>query len=161
MKYKIDWNMRITFQSFIQLLPKVCTLLTITIVIYSYFALVLVKLYKDDFYECINYPENVKIVTKNDCFYWGGDWVQAVMNTSNILKSTLYLFLVATTEGWISLMQPAMNFNGPKLQPVLNSNSYISLFFIAFFFFGNLIMLNVFIGLSVSNLKRLKDICTG
>lgn len=47
MKYKADWNMRITFQSLIQLLPKVCTLLTITIVIYSYFALVLVKVYKN------------------------------------------------------------------------------------------------------------------
>lgn len=31
----------------------------------------------------------------------------------------------------------------------------------AFFFFGNLIMLNVFIGLSVSNFKRLKDKNTG
>ena len=58
MKYKMDWNMRITFQSLTQLIPKIFTLLTITIVIYSYFALVMVKIYKDDFYECINYTEN-------------------------------------------------------------------------------------------------------
>ena len=31
---------------------------------------------------------------------WGGRWVQRKMNVSNILKSLLYLFLLATTEGW-------------------------------------------------------------
>jgi hypothetical protein len=71
------------------------------------------------------------------------------------------LFLVATTEGWISLMTPMMNFRGEDLEPSYNSNQYINIFFVVFFFFGNLIMLNVFIGLSVSIFKVLKEKTTG
>ena len=55
LRYKSNWEMRMTFHSFVQLLPKVLTLLAITILMYGYFALVLVKVYKDDFYSCVNY----------------------------------------------------------------------------------------------------------
>lgn len=153
--------MRITYHSFIQLLPKVMTLLILTLLMYSYFALVLVKLYKDDLYYCVNFQEGKQILTKNECLLWGGDWVQQSVNVSNLLNSTFYLFSVATMEGWITLLYPAMSLAGEGMNPVKNANKYISSFFMAFFFFGNLIMLNVFIGLSVSNFKRLKDKNTG
>ena len=83
------------------------------------------------------------------------------MNTSNLFNSTLFLFLVATTEGWITLMQEMMNFVGEDYEPVLDTNKYICIFFVCFFFFGNLIMLNVFVGLSVTNFKFLREIITG
>lgn len=159
-RYKHDWNMRITLNSFLQLLPKVVTLLIITLLMYSYFALILVKLYRDDFYLCSNYNGD-QIVTKNDCLLQGGDWVQQSINVGNLFNSTLYLFYVATMEGWITLLYPVMNLAGNSLNPVLDANKYICIFFVFFFFFGNLIMLNVFIGLSVSNFKRLKGITTG
>lgn len=159
-RYKTDWGMRMTFHSFVALLPKVFTLLTVTILMYSYFALILVKTYKDDFFSCHNHLPTATINTQNDCLMWGGDWVQQSMNTSNLFNSLLFLFSVATMEGWISMMQPMMNLVGPGYEPVEDNNKYICLFFAFFFFFGNLIMLNVFVGLSVSNFKRLKDITT-
>lgn len=79
---------------------------------YSYFALVLVKLYKDDSYNCLNYNSSSSIVTKNDCLLWGGDWVQQSVNVGNLFNSTFYLFCVATMEGWITLLYPAMNLAG-------------------------------------------------
>lgn len=161
LRYKYDWGMRMTYHSFIQLLPKVFTLLFVTILMYSYFALVLVKSYKNDFYNCLNHDSSAAIVTKNDCLIWGGDWVQQSMNTANLFNSVLFLFSVATMEGWISLLQPMMNLAGPDNEPIVDNNKYICIFIAFFFFFGNLIMLNVFVGLSVSNFKRLKDITTG
>lgn len=104
--------MRITYHSFIQLLPKVFTLLIITMIMYSYFALVLVKLYKDDFYICYNHEPDIEIITRNDCLLWGGDWVQQTINVGNLLNSTLYLFYVATMEGWTSLLLPMMDLAG-------------------------------------------------
>lgn len=150
--------MRMTVLSFMKLLPKVLTLLTVTIVMYSFFALILVKCYKNYFYSCANNyaSTGLDIKTKLDCLNWGGDWIQMSMNTANLFNSTLFLFLVATTEGWIMLMQPMMNFVGEGYEPILDTNKYISIFFVCFFFFGNLIMLNVFVGLSVSNFKSLK-----
>lgn len=88
--------MRITYHAFVQLLPKVLTLLIITSIMYIYFALILVKLYKNDFYSCYNYYEQIDIITKEDCMLWGGDWVQNGINVSNILDSTLFLFSIAT-----------------------------------------------------------------
>ena len=46
-------------------------------------------------------------------------------------------------------------------EPVNGSNALISYFFSGFFFFGNMIMLNVLIGLSVYNLKKIKEQVTG
>lgn len=153
--------MRITYHSFIQLLPKVFTLLLITLLMYSYFALILVKLYKDDFYICTGFSGTSTVRDKKECLLWGGDWVQQSINVGNLFNSTLYLFFVATMEGWITLLYPMMNLAGQDNNPIRDNNKYISIFFVFFFFFGNLIMLNVFIGLSVSNFKRLKDKTTG
>ena len=83
------------------------------------------------------------------------------MNAANVFNSTLFLFLVATTEGWITIMTSMMNLAGTNQEPSYNKNQYINIFFVFFFFFGNLILLNVFIGLSVSNFKRLKEKTTG
>lgn len=76
MQYRRDWNMRMTFLSFMKLLPKVITLLLLTILMYSFFALLLVKIYKNHFYSCSDYSASAStIYTKWDCYDWGGDWV--------------------------------------------------------------------------------------
>ena len=54
-----------------------------------------------------------------------------------------------------------MNFSGPNYQPIRNNNKYINIFFVLFFFFSNLILLNVFLGVAISNFKNLKEIATG
>jgi hypothetical protein len=38
--------------AFWKLLPKIGNLLTITIIMYGFFAIILLKLYKNDFYYC-------------------------------------------------------------------------------------------------------------
>ena len=54
-----------TFHAFVQLIPKVASLLAITLIMYAYFALILVKVYKDDFYSCTNYYSSISIDNKN------------------------------------------------------------------------------------------------
>lgn len=54
-------------------------------------------------------------------------------------------------------MTDMMNFSGDNLQPVKNANKYISIFFVCFFFFASMILLNVFLGLSIFNFKELKE----
>ena len=90
--------MRITMTGFWKLLPKIFNLLVGTLILYGFFAILLVKIYKNDFYYCDGHasPNNI-VDTVNDCFNWGGNWIQRKMNVSNIFKSMLYLFLLATT----------------------------------------------------------------
>ena len=89
--------MRITLQAIINLIPKIFNLLLISILLYYYFALLLVKLYKDEYYSCVNPYSEATIETKWDCLNWGGDWITANINNTNIFNSLMFLFLVATT----------------------------------------------------------------
>ena len=67
--------MRVMVRSLRQLSTKFLQLLFVMTIIYFYFALIFTKLYKNDGYYCDNAYNGQKIMTKNDCFNWGGDWV--------------------------------------------------------------------------------------
>ena len=104
--------MKIMIRSLFQLIPKILSLLFLTLLIYYYFALVLTKVYKEDGYYCENAYNYAKISTKEDCFNWGGNWVRYGINFSNVLNSLIALFYIGTMEGWIMFMKNMMNFNG-------------------------------------------------
>lgn len=63
LKYEADADMRLTMVSFWKLLPKILNLLAITVIMYGFFAIILVKLYKDDYYYCDGYDEHATIET--------------------------------------------------------------------------------------------------
>jgi hypothetical protein len=54
-----------------------------------------------------------------------------------------------------------MNLNGEGFAPIKNANAGIEVFFILFFFFGNLIILNSVISISLFNYKTIKEKETG
>lgn len=89
--------MRINLQALWNVLPKIGSLLTVIILIEGFFAILLLKIYKNEFYSCENFPEDIEIVSSADCYNWGGDWIQKNINVSNFLDSLLFLFLIATT----------------------------------------------------------------
>jgi hypothetical protein len=62
-RYNNDRDMRITIISFGKLLPRILNLLAITLILYGFFAIVLVKIYKDDFYYCDGYHSSSHIDT--------------------------------------------------------------------------------------------------
>ncbi len=101
------------------------------------------------------------MLTKTDCMNWGGSWIQRPMNVSNIFQALIYLFLLATTEGWSTQVIESASLKGKGMQPEYGNNIWLEYFFSIFFFFGNMIMLNVFIGLSVNNFQKIKSQVTG
>lgn len=68
------------------------------------------------------------------------------------------LFQAATTEGWIDMMNRAVDSVGIDMQPVRNQNIYWSLFFILFIILGNFFILNLFAGVVVSTFNKQKQI---
>ena len=148
--------MRLTIIGFAKLIPKITSFLFVASVVFGYFAVVLVKLYKDDMYECLNYAPGATINSESDCYNWGGDWVQMPINFANFGNAMLYLFLVAATEGWSFMMLPAASLRGAGLQPILKHNPWMQFLFLLFFYLGNMIIVNIFIGLSIYNFKKIK-----
>ena len=70
------------------------------------FACIGVKLYKGTMYYCTNLNEEYleKIETSADCYDYGGDWLNSDFNFDNIFKAIDFLFMVANSSGWLSLM---------------------------------------------------------
>jgi len=70
------------------------------------FALIGVKYFKGAFGYCstLNDQYLEYVITKVDCFDFGGDWLDQDFNFNNIFKGLELLFLIANTEGWLSLM---------------------------------------------------------
>ena len=57
-------------------------------------------------YYCTNLNEEYleKIETSADCYDYGGDWLNSDFNFDNIFKAIDFLFMVANSSGWLSLM---------------------------------------------------------
>lgn len=45
-----------------------------------------------------------RVKTSIDCMDYGGSWVNSSFGFDNIFDSLLSLFIVATSEGWISIV---------------------------------------------------------
>ena len=58
----------------------------------------------------LNFCEGVEgelfemVVTENDCYDYGGDWLKRDLDFDNISSSLSTLFQISTTEGWMELM---------------------------------------------------------
>lgn len=65
---------------------------------------------------------------------------------------------MASTEGWIDVMNTGVDSTDIDTQPILNNNLYWSLFFIFFILFGNFLILNLFVGVVVSTFNKEKEL---
>ena len=97
------------------------------------------------------------IETNNDCFDYGGSWVNNDFNFDNILQAMVQLFIISTTEGWIDLMNYGSDSRGINLQPKLNSRQYWQLFYVGFVVVGSFFIINLFVGIVVDAFNIEKD----
>lgn len=68
----------------------------------------------------------------------------------------LALFQVATFEGWMEVMQDAVDARGVDLQPQREANIYAYIYFVIFIVCGSFFTLNLFIGVIIDNFNMLK-----
>ncbi len=75
------------------------------IIFFLLFGILGVNLFKGSFYYCTFPSENnYPIVKEQDCFDYGGNWINEDYNFDNILNAMVVLFVIATTEGWVDIM---------------------------------------------------------
>lgn len=65
-----------------------------------------VKIYKESFWFCSNLNKEILegIVNKQDCFDFGGDWMNRDYNFDNIFNGVSLLFMIANGTGWLRLL---------------------------------------------------------
>jgi hypothetical protein len=117
------------------------------------------------------------VQNKTDCFEKNFTWVNAKMNFDNVGMAYVALFQVvrnrnfttaiyrlhrstsslqATFEGWLDIVEDAMDSRGVDQQPSRDWNQYASIYFVIFIICGSFFTLNLFIGVIIDNFNALK-----
>ncbi|XP_052038578.1 sodium channel protein type 7 subunit alpha [Apodemus sylvaticus] len=145
-------------------LPTVGVLL-VCLMIWLLFSVIGVHLFAGKFYECIDPTRGERfsvfeVMNKSQCenlvFNESMPWENAKLNFDNVGNGFLSLFQVATFNGWISIMNSAIDSVGVNMQPSFEHNLYMYTYFIIFVMFGLFIPLCMLIGVIVSNFNKQK-----
>ncbi|XP_021513138.1 sodium channel protein type 7 subunit alpha [Meriones unguiculatus] len=130
------------------------------------FSIIGVHLFAGKFYECIDPTSGERfpvfeVMNKSQCeslvFNESMPWENAKLNFDNVGNSFLSLLQVATFNGWISIMNSAVDSVGVNMQPNFENNLYMYTYFIVFVVFGLFLPLCMLIGVIVSNFNKQKN----
>ena len=124
------------------------------------FGIIAVNYLKGVFFYCNTIDLEIQscVITREDCFDYGGDWVNQDLNFDNIFISLSTLFQISTTEGWVEEMFNGIDFVGVQKNPIKDNHSIMALFYITFFIIANLIVINMFIGILVETYLHQKNL---
>lgn len=92
-----------------------------------------------------------------DCLAPGGWDLVIPQNFDNILNGMALLFEISTTEGWTDVMYAAIDQRGIGMQPIRNHNPAWAVFFIIFLIFGAFFVLELFVGVTIDNFKKIRE----
>ncbi|CAH6788552.1 Scn7a [Phodopus roborovskii] len=129
------------------------------------FSIMGVHLFAGKFYECIDPTSGERfhvfeVMNKSQCenliFNESMPWENAKLNFDNVGNGFLSLFQVATFNGWLSIMNSAIDSVGVNMQPSFEHNLYMYIYFINFVIFGLFLPLSMLIGVIISNFNKQK-----
>ena len=109
-----------------------------------------------------SWGEDKKIPTSRDmcdCLVQHSEWGQTIpQNFDNVLKGFALLFEISTTEGWVDVMNAAIDQRGIDMQPVQDNNRIWALFFLIFLVLGSFFMLELFVGVIIENFAKIREV---
>ncbi|KZC09354.1 Sodium channel protein 60E, partial [Dufourea novaeangliae] len=153
-------GMRIVVNALMYAIPSIFNVLLVCLVFWLIFSIMGVQFFGGKFFKCINeYGEllDVSIVnTKDDCLRKNYSWENSKITFDHVGIAYLALFQVATFEGWMEVMEDAVDARGVDLQPQREANIYAYFYFVIFIVCGSFFTLNLFIGVIIDNFNMLK-----
>ncbi|KFP75989.1 Sodium channel protein type 10 subunit alpha, partial [Acanthisitta chloris] len=142
-------------------IPSIINVLLVCVVFWLLFNIVGVKWLGKRFSKCILEDKNVNISNKSDCTFHGGKWTNNIVNFDNVGMGYLALLQVATFKGWMDIMYAAVDSRGIDEQPTFEACLPMYIYFVVFIIFGSFFMLNLFIGVVISNFNQQRKKISG
>ncbi|XP_014238503.2 sodium channel protein 60E isoform X1 [Trichogramma pretiosum] len=153
-------GMRIVVNALMYAIPSIFNVLLVCLVFWLIFSIMGVQFFGGKFFKCLDENGlllNVSVVdTKDDCFRQNYTWENSKITFDHVGLAYLALFQVATFEGWMEVMEDAVDARGVDLQPQREANLYAYLYFVIFIVCGSFFTLNLFIGVIIDNFNMLK-----
>ena len=143
-------------------MPNILNVNVISFLFFIIFGTIGVSSFRGEFWHCKGFDEydpimeNIK--TSKDCLNYGGVWMNKDYHFDNIQAAILTLFEMASTEGWVRVMNAGIDSNGIDNQPIPRNNLWKSMFFIIFIVVGSFFIINLFVGVVIQSFKSEKDV---
>jgi voltage-dependent calcium channel len=76
---------------------------------------------------------------------WENPYPSTTFSFDSFAHSFLILFEIVSLEGWIDVLNAALNISGPNLQPGVNISQVNALFFVLYNLLGAVVILTLFV----------------
>ncbi|ELU02190.1 hypothetical protein CAPTEDRAFT_89566 [Capitella teleta] len=151
-------GLKLVVQTLLSSLRPIGNIVLICCTFFIIFGILGVQLFKGTFYYCDG--RNVTDVkNKTDCFNKGVGyrWVNRKYNFDNLGQALMSLFVLASKDGWVSIMYTGLDAVGVDLQPQENHNEWRLIYFISFLLLVGFFVLNMFVGVVVENFHKCRE----
>ncbi|XP_015421265.1 PREDICTED: sodium channel protein type 7 subunit alpha [Myotis davidii] len=137
----------------------------VCLMIWLTYSIIGVHLFAGTFYECIDPTSGERFPTyevgnRSECeslvFNESMPWENAKLNFDNVGNGFLSLLQVATFNGWIDIMNSAVDSTGIDVQPDFEVNIYMYCYFIGFIIIGLFLPLTMLVGVILANFNKHK-----
>uniref|UniRef100_A0A8C6MV93 Sodium channel protein type 7 subunit alpha n=1 Tax=Mus spicilegus TaxID=10103 RepID=A0A8C6MV93_MUSSI len=158
-------RMKVVLRALIKTTLPTVSVFLVCLMIWLLFSVIGVQLFAGKFYECIDPTKGERfpvfeVMNKSQCekllFNESMPWENAKLNFDNVGNGFLSLLQVATFNGWISIMNSAIDSVGVNMQPSFEYNLYMYSYFIIFVIFGLFLPLCMLIGVIIRNFNKQK-----
>ncbi|XP_032611383.1 sodium channel protein type 7 subunit alpha [Hylobates moloch] len=158
-------RMKVVVRALIKTTLPTLNVFLVCLMIWLIFGIMGVDLFAGRFYECIDptsgerFPSS-EVMNRSQCesllFNESMPWENAKMNFDNVGNGFLSLLQVATFNGWITIMNSAIDSVAVNTQPHFEVNIYMYCYFINFIIFGVFLPLSMLITVITDNFNKHK-----
>ncbi|XP_018877192.3 sodium channel protein type 7 subunit alpha [Gorilla gorilla gorilla] len=158
-------RMKVVVRALIKTTLPTLNVFLVCLMIWLIFSIMGVDLFAGRFYECVDptsgerFPSS-EVMNKSQCesllFNESMPWENAKMNFDNVGNGFLSLLQVATFNGWITIMNSAIDSVAVNIQPHFEVNIYMYCYFINFIIFGVFLPLSMLITVIIDNFNKHK-----
>ncbi|XP_032298869.1 sodium channel protein type 5 subunit alpha-like [Coturnix japonica] len=148
-------GIKVVVNALLGAIPSILNVLLVCVVFWLLFNIVGVKLLGQKFWKCVlKAGDNRGVENKSDCESYGGKWTNSDVNFDHVGMGYLALLQVATFKGWMDIMYAAVDSREIGQQPEFEAFLPMYSYFVIFIIFGSFFMLNLFIGVVISNFNQ-------
>ncbi|XP_064238709.1 sodium channel protein type 7 subunit alpha [Aotus nancymaae] len=158
-------RMKVVVRALIKTTLPTLNVFLVCLMIWLTFSIMGVHLFAGKFYECIDptsgerFPSS-EVMNKSQCesllFNDSMPWENAKLNFDNVGNGFLSLLQLATFNGWITIMNSAIDSTSINMQPRFEDNIYMYYYFINFIILGVFLPLSMLISVIVDNFNKHK-----
>ncbi|XP_009694250.1 PREDICTED: sodium channel protein type 2 subunit alpha-like [Cariama cristata] len=155
-------GIKVVVNALLGAIPSIFNVLLVCVVFWLLFNIAGVKLLGKKFSKCILEKGNISIIeNKYNCTSYNGTWTNNDVNFDNVGMGYLALLQVATFKGWMDIMYAAVDSREIDEQPKFEAFLAMYMYFVIFIIFGSFFMLNLFIGVVISNFNQQRKKISG